>query len=80
MSRFVIDLGDVPLSKEATAALNADLQKVALSHIAGLQLDKPWVVKFPRDWLGFILRKDFEAILEGQKALEKGLLQTTGRM
>ncbi len=80
MTRFVIDLGDVPLSKEASAALNADLQKVALTHIAGLQLDKPWVVRFPRDWWGFILRKDFEAMLEGQKALERGILQSAGRM
>ena len=80
MNRFVIDLGDIPLSKEASAALNAELQKVALAHIAGLQLDKPWVFKLPKDWRGLIMRPDFEAILEGQKVLERGLLVSAGRM
>jgi hypothetical protein len=80
MTRFVVDLGDIALSKDAQAALNADIQKVALAHIAGLNLDKPHVFRFPREWWGFILREDFEAMLEGEKALGRGLLQTAGRM
>lgn len=80
MTRFVIDLGDVALSKEAVAALNADLQKVALSHMAGLPHDAPMALRFPRDWLGLIMRRDFESILEGQKQIERGLLFAAGRM
>lgn len=80
MTRFVVDLGDIALSKEAQAAISADMQKVALSHIANLHSEKPYVLRFPRDWWGFILRQDFEALLDGEKALGRGLLQTAGRM
>lgn len=80
MTRFVVDLGDIALSKETKAAINADMQKVALTHIAGLHAEQPYVIRFPRDWWGFILRQDFEAMLEGEKALGRGLLQTAGRM
>ncbi|MGV8989528.1 MAG: hypothetical protein ACOH2H_25235 [Cypionkella sp.] len=80
MTRFVVDLGDIALSKEAQAAMSADMQKVALTHIAGLDVEKPYVIRFPRDWWGFILRQDFEAMLEGEKALGRGILQTAGRM
>ena len=79
MTRFVVDLGDVALSKDAAAALNAEIQKVALTHIAGIH-EKPIAIRFPRDWWGLIMRQDFEALLEGQKSLERGLLQTAGRM
>ncbi|MBI1171587.1 hypothetical protein GC209_09310 [bacterium] len=80
MTRFVVDLGDIALSKDAQAAISADIQKVALAHIAGLHAEKPYVIRFPRDWWGFILRQDFEAMLEGEKALGRGILQTAGRM
>jgi hypothetical protein len=80
MTRFVVDLGDIALSKDAQAALSADIQKVALSHIANLHVEKPFVLRFPRDWWGFILRQDFEALLEGEKALGRGILQTAGRL
>ena len=80
MTRFVVDLGDIALSKEVHAAINADIQKVALTHIAGLASPNPYVFRFPREWLGLIMRQDFEALLEGEKALERGLLQTMGRM
>lgn len=80
MTRFVVDLGDVALSKDAAAALNADIQKVALAHVAGLHVEKHFALRFPRDWWGLILRPDFEGLLEGQKQLERGLLQTAGRM
>lgn len=80
MTRFVVDLGDIALSKDAQAAISADMQKVALSHIANLHPERPHVIRFPRDWWGFILRQDFEALLEGEKALGRGLLQSAGRM
>ena len=80
MTRFVVDLGDIALSKDVQAAINADMQKVALAHIAGHAPADPHVVLFPRDWWGFILRQDFEALLEGEKALQRGILQTKGRM
>lgn len=80
MTRFVVDLGDIALSKEAQAAISADIQKVALSHIANLHSERPHVIRFPRDWWGFILRQDFEALLDGEKALGRGILQTAGRM
>ena len=80
MTRFVVDLGDIALSKEAQAAISADMQKVALAHIAGLDVGNPYVIRFPRDWWGFILRQDFEAMLEGEKMLGRGILQTAGRM
>ncbi len=80
MTRFVVDLGDIELSKDAQAAISADMQKVALAHISGMSAEKPYVIRFPRDWWGFILRQDFEAMLEGEKALGRGILQSAGRM
>ena len=80
MTRFVVDLGDIALSKEVQAAINADMQKVALSHLVGYVVEKPYVFHFPREWLGLIARQDFEALLEGEKALGRGILQTAGRM
>ena len=80
MTRFVVDLGDISLPKEVHAAINADIQKVALGHLAGLGFSSPYVFKFPQDWLGLIIRKDFEAMLEGEQMLQRGLLQTMGRM
>lgn len=79
MTRFVVDLGDIALTKDAQAAISADMQKVALAHIAGLNVPKPIAIHFPRDWWGFILRQDFEGLLKGEKELGS-ILQTAGRM
>ena len=80
MTRFVVDLGDIALSKDQQAAINADMQKVALTHMAGHMPADPHVFLFPRDWWGFILRQDFERLLDGEKSLQRGILQTQGRM
>ena len=79
MTRFVVDLGDIALSKDAQAAISADMQKVALAHVAGLHVEKPVAIPFPRDWWGFILRQDFETLLKGEKELQSPLT-TAGRM
>lgn len=73
MPRFVIDLGDIDMSKEAQDKLNHDLQKVALGHIAGLRFEKPFVIRFPPEWLGFILRRDFDSLFGAEKALDRVL-------
>jgi hypothetical protein len=79
MPRFVIDLGDIEMSPEAQASLNGDLQKVALGHLAGLRYEKPFAIRFPRDWLGLILRRDFEHIFGIEKELGALLGGPVGR-
>ncbi len=71
MPRFVIDLGDVEMSKADELALGADLQKTALGYVAGLRFQEPFVVRFPWEWLGIILRRDFEGLKVGEQALNK---------
>lgn len=73
MPRFVIDLGDIELSKEATASLSEDLQKVALGYVAGLRFDQPFAVRFPPEWLGLILRRDFDVLMRTEKELGRVL-------
>lgn len=70
MTRFVIDLGDIKMSDKAADALNEDLQKTALAHVAGLRIDTPLAIKFPRPFpWGIILRPDFEGVLSAEKQL-----------
>ena len=70
MTRFVIDLGDIKMSDKATERLNEDLQKTALAHVAGLRIEKPLAIKFPRPFpWGIILRPDFDGVLTAEKQL-----------
>ena len=73
MARFVIDLGDVEMSKDAQAQLNTQLQQTALAAVAGIKVDKPLVVRFPWEWLGIILRRDIDGIFEADKVISRSL-------
>lgn len=74
MPRFVIDLGDIDMDEDAQNALNAELQKVALSHVAQLRLDKPLAIKFPRPFpIGIIIGPDFDDVLRREQMLTKSL-------
>jgi hypothetical protein len=79
MPRFVIDLGDIEMSAEAQSSLNSDLQKVALTHLSGLRYDRPFAIRFPHEWLGLILRADFDRILNVEKDLGQVLSVPVGR-
>jgi hypothetical protein len=71
MARFVIDLGDVKLSREAEQELASELQRVALGQVAsagaGRIVDQPYAIRFPQEWLGLILRDRFEDVLQIEK-------------
>ncbi len=71
MARFVIDLGDVKLSRDAEQDLAAELQSVALGKMAvtgaGKILEQLFAIRFPREWLGLILRERFEDVLQIEK-------------
>ncbi len=71
MTRFVVDLGDLALSKEVTATIESDIQKLVLGHIAGLRIDKPILSKFPKEWIGLIARYNIEHLLDGEKQLNQ---------
>ncbi len=74
MARFVIDLGDVDMSKKAQAELNEKLQSTALAHVAGLRFEKPIAVRFPGPIIwGIILRPDFDGLRGAEKQLEEAL-------
>jgi hypothetical protein len=67
MPRFVIDLGDIDMSPEMEMDLNRDLQRTALGYVAGLKFDKPFAVRFPIEWLGIILRRDFDHLFKAER-------------
>lgn len=69
MARFVIDTGEISMSKEDTMALQADIQGMVLGHVAKLGYDKPWVTKFPREWYGIILHPELGGLQELEKEL-----------
>lgn len=69
MARFVVDLGDVKISKDKEAAIAHAIQKAALSELADLPLPGPFVSHFPREWLGFILRKEIGALEAAEKQI-----------
>lgn len=76
MPRFVIDLGDVKMTKKDQLALNDALKKTALSHISSAQFKKPFAVRFPQEWLGLILRRDIRDIARIEKRIGKRLSET----
>ncbi len=73
MARFVIDLGDVKLSRDAEQDLAAELQSVALGKVevtgAGKIFEQLFAIRFPREWLGLILRERFEDVLQIEKQI-----------
>ena len=73
MPRFVIDLGDIDMSSEDVQLLNRDLQKTALSHLSGLKFERPIALHFPWEWLGIVLRRDFDHISKAQEEIVAGL-------
>ena len=73
MPRFVIDLGDIEMSPEDVQALNGHLQKTALSHLTGLKFERPIAIHFPWEWLGIVMRRDFEHIFKAQEEIVAGL-------
>ena len=73
MPRFVIDLGDIDMSSEDVQLLNRDLQKTALSHLSGLKFERPIALHFPWEWLGIVLRRDFDHIFKAQEEIVAGL-------
>jgi hypothetical protein len=64
MTRFVVDLGDIALSREVQATISEDIQKTVLGHVARLQLDKPFVTKFPKEWWGLIMHDHFDGLFD----------------
>ena len=76
MPRFVIDLGDIDMDKNAIEELNADLQKTALSYVARFDFDKPIAVRFPRPFpWGIILRPDFDDVLRAERVFKDAFEQ-----
>jgi len=74
MARFVVDLGDIKMTKEAQSELNDALQRTALKHIAGMRFEEPLALKFPGPIIwGIIIRPDFERVFKAEKQLEEAL-------
>ena len=73
MPRFVIDLGDIDMPPEMEKDLNRALQKTALGYVTGLKFEKPIAIHFPWEWLGIILRRDFEHIFRADREIAAGL-------
>ncbi|MCG3266808.1 hypothetical protein [Yoonia sp. I 8.24] len=73
MARFAIDLGEMPMSKEDQLQLQNELQSVALKHVARLGYDKPFAVKFPREWWGIILHPDLDRLGDIEAEIGKRL-------
>ena len=73
MARFAVDLGDLPISKEDQLELQTEIQALTLKHVARVGFDKPFAVKFPREWWGIILRPDFDGLPDIEADLGKRL-------
>lgn len=71
MARFVIDLGNIELSRDDEQEARRIAAKVALGKVAaagaGKIVEQPLALRFPREWLGLILRERFEDVLQVEK-------------
>ncbi len=56
-NRFVVDLGDLKVADEVSNRLNARIQKAVLEELATIDVGGDYVVRFPREWWGIILRE-----------------------
>ncbi len=74
-SRFVVDLGDIDLSREEEKELNHALQTTVMKKVATFDTDLPIAVRFPVEWLGIVIGPDFERLEAGigevSRAVEK---------
>lgn len=59
-SKFVVDFGDVTLSKEMADHVNREIQRAALHAVGHLdfQGDQQVTFHFPKEWMGIIARLD----------------------
>ena len=71
MARFVVDLGDIEMNKDQEMALSGAIQKVAMAHLAQIAVEKPFVSHFPREWYGYILRREIGGLIDAEKTLAK---------
>lgn len=69
MARFVVDLGDIDMDREVQNQLSSEIQKVVLARLAGLRIEKPFVIKFPIPFPGIIIAPDFDRVLDFEKQL-----------
>lgn len=67
MARFVVDLGDIDMDREVQDQLSADIQRVVLSRLAGMPIEKPFVIKFPIPFPGIIIAPDFDRVFDFEK-------------
>ncbi len=74
MTRFVVDLGDIELSRDLQAAISEDLQKTALGHMAKLRIDQPFITKFPKDWWGLVMHRQFDGLFEREMLNQKAFM------
>lgn len=79
MTRFVVDLGDIKLSRDMQATISEDIQKTVLGHVARLKLDKPFVTKFPKEWWGLIMHDQFDGIFELEAFNQKAFFSAGSR-
>ena len=71
MTKFVVDLGDIKMSKAAQAQISTSIQKSVLASLADLQIDRPSVIGFPIDWPGLLIRRDFDQFKIDQQQIAK---------
>ncbi len=71
MTKFVVDLGDIKMSKATQAHISTSIQKSVLANLADLQIDGPSVIGFPIEWRGLIIRRDLDQFKIGEQQVAK---------
>ncbi len=69
--RFVVDLGDLKLDDKTAQRIETAIQKTVLNELAGIEMHRDTFLRFPKDWLGFILRKELGQINEIEKQVQQ---------
>lgn len=69
MARFVVDLGGIKMNEDVEAKIADDIQKAVLAHVAKADIRVPVAIKFPREWLGIILRPDFDGLKQAEEQI-----------
>jgi hypothetical protein len=70
MSRFVVDLGDVPITDAQKNAIASSIQQAVLSHLATTPAHTTQLALIPKGWYGIVFRPNITELQQAEQQIE----------
>jgi hypothetical protein len=71
MTRFIVDLGTIPIPPEKQRAIAAAIQATVLSHLADVQAASNHEALIPRRFWGYVLRPSIPDLTQAEHQNEQ---------